>query len=120
MSLIKIVVGDLYGDGHGHSEDFVVETNTAIEEIKKAYKKGVKIIGVNLINDVAVEYQDGSIDEELFAKFQQLGFKDIDTSFLSADDFFDLYIFTVKTGNPSIELNKIDIDSIEIGGYGLF
>lgn len=137
---LSIVVGDWSGDGHSQTERFVIESNLGRKDLLKAYKNSVKKTGVDL-DKVCCEYEDDAVDflvwEKLAAHgltFDKLFDDDWDLEeaeesvktktriAIYPDQFFKIYLFLIKVGNPNFEYKILDTQSeeIQIGGYGLF
>lgn len=52
-TLIELVVGDAWGDGNGQTATTIVVSNKSSLEIQQAYDRGVKIVEVDLKNEVS-------------------------------------------------------------------
>lgn len=131
--LITLVVGDWSGDGHSQTDKTVIESNLNSQEIGLAYNKAAKLIGFDFIEQVASDYQDNrllKIDAEKIQKYIKLDNletpydededEDDGTYYIDQDTYISIYLNYVKLGNPDFEFKIINIDEIEIGGYGLF
>lgn len=138
VNSINLIVGDWSHDGHSMTDTIAIKSNLTKEEIKNAYKQGVKTIGIDLSKDICTEYDVCSISKEQFDKFISLGFvpswmkkykperlakefSKIDLDFIG-EFFVEMYLFTVKLGNSDFEYEIEDEceNEINIGGYGLF
>lgn len=127
---IILRLGDPSEDGHGKTCEFNYVFNKSKDEIFSAYKEGAKKIGFDLINEVAVEYEDRIIAEKHLKKLKKKGFnlvnlENIEENFsggisLSDKDFVRIFLFFVEVGDPLITYKKLDCDVLDIGGYGLF
>lgn len=129
--VINLVVGDWSHDGHGKTQLVTIRSSLSGTEIEEAYKNGVKIIGFDLIECVAANYEDSGIDAEYERKLRAAGV-DLDSTVektydrtewsLWTDSYAELYLFFVKTGNPDFKFEFLNHDesNINIGGYGLF
>ncbi len=117
--IIKVVVGDWGGDGHAKTEDFYICSNLPKNEINQAYQEGVKIIGFDLTEDVAVDYDDYQISREYIEMIEKSGFESIDDDFIETDFYTKMWLHFVKVGNPDFNFNMINGQTIDIGGYGL-
>lgn len=127
MYSIELELGS--SEGHGQTETFVVSSNLSAAAIRKSYKIGAKIIGVNLTATVATDYQDYTIKESDVELYKAAGFswthpeKPLcDSEFdLTFQRYVELYLFTVSKGQPAFEWKFLSpCESINIGGYGLF
>jgi hypothetical protein len=134
---INLVIGDWSDDGHGKKDKFTIKCNLDKKALEKAYKKGVKKVGVDITSDVAHEYEDSTISKEDWDKLLKAGMKadevgevDIpdhldgqsDRIFIWPDAFADIWLFVAKAGNPKFEFEHViaTASNINIGGYGLF
>lgn len=129
---IKLVVGDYSRDGHEKSTDVYISCNLTAKEIEKAYKKGVKVVGLDVRENVASEYQDSYVLKEHYEKLKKAGYteelepydNDAETStkfYINDDSFAEMFMFVAKVGNPDLEYELVeDSDSVNVGGYGLF
>jgi hypothetical protein len=138
VHIINLLVGDWSHDGHEKTQKFTIESSLNQKELMKAYKKGCKIIGFDLTKDCCAEYEEFTLLREHKEKLKLNGFyKDPDQlndleeeeekeyseedpeNFMYADAFKDIWLFFIKTGNPSFTFNQ-KTETINIGGYGLF
>lgn len=133
MSVIYLTLGDWSNDGHGRTERFAIESNLPRSLFVEAYEAGASKLGVNVMRDVACDYEDGYISEEDLQKFRDAGFlfkfesdfpeenKDPEDG-LDQEQFVELFLFTVKQGDPSFVYKDVDLNAgnVNIGGYGLF
>ena len=134
---ITLVLGDWSHDGHSISHNEYIKSNIPPEQVENAYEIGKKVIGVDLVENVAAEYEDGSLRFEDFKKFIDIGFlnfgfelneddlknleKEEDIEYMGTDLFVALYLFTVHIGNDKFKYEiSEEVNSINIGGYGLF
>ena len=128
---INLIVGDWSGDGHCKTSHYTVSSNKTKDEVLKAYKNGVKIIGVDLAKNVCRQYQESSIsnsDLNLlithglsdFEPIDDDRFNDEDSIELEPDWFVDIWLFITRKGDADLVLELVDNDSIHVGGYGLF
>lgn len=70
----QIPIGDWSDDGHGKCEWFIVKSNFTVEEAREAYFKAVEESGLNIVNEIAHEYEDSTVSEkviELLPEFVQ-------------------------------------------------
>lgn len=129
MKLINILIGDRFDDGHGKHSSRIFLCNKDREEIMKAYKKGSKKVGFNLIDTVATEYEEWYIDKKIVEKLKKHGFDgEFEDSYgkeethcrLYESLYLEIFQFIVQLGDPSIEFEPAGAEAIDIGGYGLF
>lgn len=139
MEIIRLIVGDWSDDGHGKTDVIRIKSNLSQKKLAKAYDKGTKKVGYNFMNEVAAEYEDGTISHNQYTRLKELGFDkyEIETSFwydkkdktpldkrtysISPSEYADLLLFICKLGDKSFEYEEVedDSDSWTIGGYGL-
>jgi len=126
--MIELIVGDWSGDGHNQSEKFCIESSVDKDTLNLAYKKGVKAIGID-ITSFCEEYEDNKIPKDVFNQFLELKFfegekyknEDDNDVWTEVDTFVDIWLGTVRIGDPSITVQLVKLEgSIDIGGYGLF
>lgn len=126
--MIEIIMGDTSADGHGQTDSIYIESNLTVQQIQAAYNKGTKLVGFNLVDSVAADYEDNKITVEDWNKLIALGFDgtsmedddDEDHLALWTDSFSEIYFFICKLGDPTFTYNVTKYDRIDIGGYGLF
>lgn len=132
MNIISLIIGDRSGDGHGKHEKIVIVSNLSNKEIEAAYKKGVKKIGFDLLEECS-DFEDNTISFDKIEKMNKLGFdykleyvdddygEDDKFAHVYSEEWKQMYLFFVKAGNPDFNFVEIDPSSdIHIGGYGLF
>lgn len=124
---ISLVLGDWSDDGHGKTDIVTIESNFTPAKIKKAYKKGTELVGVDLTEDVCSEYEEHQMTPEHYEVFKASGvLGDLSDEswdrYLDSDTFAELYLWVAKQGNPEFEYKIVPNSSasINIGGYGLF
>jgi hypothetical protein len=142
-NLINLVLGDWSHDGHSQTEIITISSTLSKPEIEAAYKKGAKRVGVDVVKDVAADYEDGGLLVEDWKRFEKAGMKledlfanQVDLEYTQEelenadpigfpiyhDEFVRLYCFLVSKGNDGFQY-QIEEDAnpnINIGGYGLF
>lgn len=131
-NVVVLMLGDASGDGHDKKEMITIRTNLTKGEMIDAYSKGIQIIGVDVINSVAVDYEDSHITQEQYDAFTRLGYQffiDQDqkdelesdgSCFINKEEYVQMYFFTVKTGDSSFQYLEVLGEDIDIGGYGFF
>lgn len=118
MNKFKIVIGDWSNDGHGRTDDYIISTNLSSKEIDAAYKKAVKFIGIDMVEELCRDY-NGDITKEQIEIFAAHGIEI--EEYMDRDTFLWLWGEYIKLGNSDFEYKMAeDVESIEIGGYGLF
>ncbi len=130
--LISLTMGDWSHDGHGWTEVVNVMSSLTLPELKAAYKKGVKIVDVDLTEDVASDYEDREFPEDVIEKLEKHGFKKDEfleprwkdeTKFdVPIEGFWQVWMFIAKVGDPTLEYEEVERtqSNINIGGYGMF
>jgi len=131
----KLEIGDWSKDGHSQSEEYLIQSNVDVKELREIYFKTKKFNELSL-EDICDDYEDNSISEE---QIRGLGldvekYQPIIDNGVEPDDIIELFIDYIQTHNPEIYL-KIINDNIpsfhfygfdeqkrHIGGfgYGLF
>lgn len=131
VSKINLTIGDYSSDGHGKKEDYLIESNITLAELKKAYAIGSEKVGFDLIDQIAAEYEDSSFPQKHLLKLKELGFdydlfdekycRDDDLN-LQDEEYVDIFLFICKLGNEEFKYEFLndDSDNWDIGGYGLF
>lgn len=127
MNNLKIIVGDWSKDGHNQTEEFTIESSLNEKQLWKAYEAGTKIIGFNLVEDVAHDYEDDMLSLEKINLLKDHGYENLDGDedmeegiSLYPDFHLDIFLFIVKLGHPSFEYKELEAAELHIGGYGLF
>lgn len=115
--MINLVCGDSSYDGHGRTRSFLCLSSVNKEEIHRAYALGWKTLGVNLIEAEAKEYQKKTLNNKTKTTLKAHGFKVPED--IGPEEWVNLFIFTVTLGNPKIMLQRLEPDSVDIGGYTL-
>lgn len=127
---IELVVGDWSKDGNGISETFLFEVNLNKEQIYKAYKKGSKVLGYDLIETTCRYYEESYISEACWNDFlsrtkTKLNDYTIDEPYednvtICPETWAQMYWAVCKLGNESLTYEKVENDGrITINGYGL-
>lgn len=135
---INLVIGDWSGDSNGLKETYVIESNLSAKQIEAAYTKATKLLKINLITDVCdqgeAEITKDQLDKfvahganlsEIFGYDQATIDKHLikDKKFwIEEDGFLNLYLFTIKLGDPSFTYEFVtnNNETINIGGNSLF
>ena len=132
---ITMIIGDWSGDGHRETETEVWLANKDLAAVEEAYEKGSKILGVDIIKTVCVDYEDSSIETELFWKIANLcpdfgeewDLEGEPPSEENAERPVDshewpyLVMAVAKIGDPDLEVAEAPHESTwKVGGYGLY
>lgn len=126
---IAITVGDYSGDCHDKKDIFLFQSNCSSSALYSAYRRGVKIVDVDLSRDVCANYGGSTIMGAYYTKllshklidktFNCYGDED-DRIFIYPEEFVKIYLGIVKLGFPDFSFEEIMPDTINIGGYGLY
>jgi hypothetical protein len=132
---VTLCIGDPFHDGHNMTETIAIKCNRNKEKIKSAYKVGSKKINLDLVENIAKNYEDSSISLEDWKKLESSGLKVEDCQFFTKEDFLEeevllkietftyIYLFIVQQGDLDFKYEVLETDespTINIGGYGLF
>ena len=134
MNTIKIIVGDNVLDGRCQTYQLLIETELSRKEIGTAFAIGVKYLGFD-ITEICKDYEDNTLalkeyekiigqwpDIPLQCQGNAMVLSEMDL-YLTIDEFIEIYLRTVKLGNPNFEYVEKNPDynnTLNIGGYGLF
>lgn len=135
----ELVVGDWSCDGHEKQDNILIVSNLTSEEIARAYQKGVKVVGFDLTEEVAVDYEDSSLSEEqqkMLLKancpLEEISFNyryakehpevGGDWASFSGGEFAELYLWFVEQGNPNFKFEYVapNVPRLNVGGYGCY
>lgn len=133
--VVNLVLGDWSGDGHSKTDFITIRSSLSPVALAKAYNMGCKIVGFDLSNEVASDYEDSRIRGEELKKLRAAGYtKELDdeypendsgneeydgTALLDSDTFAEIYLWVAQKGNPKLQY-EVDRSRLDIGGYGLF
>lgn len=127
---ISLTLGDWSDDGHGKTEVFVIKSNLTSAEINDAYTFGTKILGFDLSEDVASDYEDSTISDENVQILAANGFDMTMCSkskkgnyHLDGETFRDVWLHIAYLGNKDFlweAMGREQLPNLNIGGYGLF
>lgn len=134
MYIVQLICGDISGDGHEKTEIFTINSSLDKTRIENAYNKGVKITGID-ITSMCYDYRDSSIsrsvintlkefNEHLFNKYNKLydffEYPVEEGIYLYSESFIGIYLWISEIGDSSFQYNKLRLECINTGGYGLF
>ena len=126
MSIIVLTVGDWSNDGHGRSADVTIRCSHNVNDLEDAYKKGCKILGFDVEDEIARNYEDNILHKHHFEAFKRHGLEwnwdgdDGEEIYLDANAYAELWLFAAKLGNKDLTYEVMSPDGINIGGYGIF
>ena len=123
MNRFKLIVGDWSHDGHGMTQEFIIESNISIYDLRLAYIAGEEIIGVSFskfFSNYDQSFMSKDLEEKL-SKYIDLSIFDLDQD-LDPEEYIHIWLQIAKIGRPDFEYKSVDynIPEMEIGGYGLF
>lgn len=123
MNKLKLIVGDWNFDGHGRTQEFIIESNISIYDLRLAYIAGEEIIGVDfskIFSNHDQNFMPKSLEEKL-SKYIDLSIFDLDQN-IDPEEYIHIWLQIAKIGRPDFEYNHIvyNIPEMEVGGYGLF
>lgn len=124
---INLSLGDWSHDGHCKTSVFTIQSSLGYKELEGAYKKGVEIVGLDIREEIAFEYEDNKISQEDLNKLRVQGYdvkldevyNDKTSYYLDENTFVDMFLWVVKKGNPKFKYEFVNA-TLAIGGYGLF
>jgi hypothetical protein len=112
-------------DGHEKTATYAYNVNASSRQIDRALKCGEKQYGVVLM-ELCSNYEESYITPEIAEKFRCLRTLEVATFpkkgviYLTSENFMEMFMELVQTGDPTIAFYPISIEEIYIGGYGLF
>lgn len=130
--LVTLTVGDWAADGHGRTHRVTIRTNLSAPELQRAYAGGTKIVGFDLKEEVARDYEDNLFPNEYLSKLIELGlpvgdiFGDVPEEELveyglDYDTYWMVWLFIAKLGAPQLAYRQVlEGSNVNVGGYGLF
>jgi len=127
MFNVQLTVGDWSMDGHNQFRTVVVQSSLSRAKLEKAFKAGVKKLGVD-ISKMCADYEDNHITDKTMMIFAALdsdmfildGEPEEEGCYIEPDSFVKLYLLTCKAGDPTLYYEIVEPENINIGGYGLF
>eukprot|EP00759_Apiculatamorpha_spiralis_P045053 PhF_6_TR4182/c0_g1_i3/m.5620 len=132
LQLISLVVGDWSGDGHGQTHTIYVKCNCSSQDLQSAFQKGCTKLNFQFQKVIASEYEKSTITKAqvkllldggvAYAKeiLHCIELNRCDIYSLEMDSYINLWIEIAKIGEPSLIVSKSDVQTVVIGGYGLF
>lgn len=138
--VIELITGDWSGDGHEKTASLRFRCNVSSKELEKAYKAGAKLLKHDITKHCG-DYEDNGVPTKLLDDLKTKLLKEFGEEFMkdyyfntSDEDFVtegiynigyeeytDIYMFIAKLGNHELVYKQVkEVDSIHIGGYGLF
>jgi hypothetical protein len=68
VNTITLTLGDPSGDGHERTESVVIKSTHTYEQINAAYDAAVRLVGVDIMENVANEYEEPYMSKDIEAK----------------------------------------------------
>lgn len=109
--LIKLNIGDWSGDGHDKKEEVLCKSNKDVLEVRKAYKKGTEIIGLDLFT-ICNEYEDDRITSEqrkLFRCLDDVDADSVDDNFvpIGVKEMCNMWLEIVRSGDQDLRIEEL-------------
>lgn len=81
MYKFKLPIGDWSGDGHGHCEWFIVDSNKPFADVEKAFKAAKRKKALKEVHPQTIcsDYEETAVKPEVWAKLRALGFAPFET-----------------------------------------
>ena len=133
--MIRLVVGDGSGAGHGHQRSFLVRGAT-LHELRKAYAAGVERTGVDLTKRFTTVGTWHGLELEDWQRLSACGLghphapwlfefvvpiteHEAEKCTIDPETYVVLWLFICWVGKPSLDLSLVDPPRINVGGYDL-
>lgn len=133
----KLPIGDWSGDRHGKTEDFLIESNKPLQEVRELYFRACEKLGFTLDGydklTPCSEYGDSTIKEETLNALLEFGVKidenlvdslkesyEQDKAYLETESMCDIVLEFIKTQDKTLELVRIpkkDYPMFQFYGY---
>ena len=119
MNIIELVI-----EGPDDEVSLVIQTEFTKKEIQQAYKTGSTQLGFDIVVDYCYKFDDDGFPIDQMQKLIDKGFNykggtDCANYYPKPKDWFRMYCFIVKLGNPNFDYTMQKTNRIDIGGYGL-
>lgn len=128
MNVVRLIIGDIGGDGHSRTASININTDASTKQLKAAYNKGCALLGFDMIHDLCRD--DKVLQADLVSKLQKVGHKfdkfSIDShgrATMDKNDWVSLFLFVVFKAEPliyAVPIKNCDATEMYLGGYGLF
>ena len=141
MYTYKRIIGDWSGDGHDKTATFHFRVNKTKQELDQLESMVETVFGVNYIRDVACDYEEPTVPDNLVEKMKELGHYDVnwfswDVRYqtehypneyfehtVCQESYLRLLFELMRYVDPEFKYEFIDDETEEWGrggGYGLF
>lgn len=136
---ITFKLGDPSDDGHGRIKEYHIRCNYSTEEITKAYKKAISILGFDYVEDICSEYQESYIDPNkarILVEHRIISSENLETEDYysikkgsywvdGCDEYVRIFFEIIKLILPDCEwhvanYNEEYLSLLNCAGYGLF
>lgn len=103
-----MTIGDWSGDGHEKTEDFLVESNKDIQDVREAHFRIRETTGID-IEKICSHYGEQTIPESTAEKLERLGLtlKNGGRIIDSPEEMANLWIFLLQKADPELTLRLI-------------
>ena len=92
MYMFYLPIGDVFADGHGLFEKFLVQSNLPVEKVREAHYHIPEATGIN-IEGICNAYQEDTVEPETAEKLRGMGLLDVvDGDPLPVDDMAELWL----------------------------
>jgi len=147
MEKFSLALGDWGSDGHGHSREYIINSNKPQIDIENAYKAAIKKMGFDVLN-LCEDYEDNVIPADQWKSIVAAGFdpenrvngyglynetEDSGEQYMDPDGFMVLILWFIQTGDNELQLspeNKVSPPNLlkrlnyghdaKLIGYGVF
>lgn len=122
MYQFKMVIGDWSDDGHGKHEDFVIQSNVPVEQVREAHYRIEETTGVN-IEEICSNYEEDEIDRDVVEQLQELGFEfenatGMGPGITNTTEMARLWLFLLQKADPDLKLTLMDAEVPTLHFYG--
>lgn len=130
MTEITLCVGDWSNDGHGRTEDIIVDiAGLGASRLRNAYARGAEKTGVD-ISTICEGYEENFLSPDDIEKLSAFGIivatrgDDMGDSgaYVSPGEYARLWMLIATVGDPSLDWRILpdNREWVDIGGYGCF
>ena len=134
MYQFYLPIGDVFNEGHGHHEKFLIHSNFPVERVREAHYQIKDATDID-IEDICSAYQEDTVEPEIAQKLRSMGVLDLDERDpLFVEDMAELWLALLQLADPELQLEIVsdtipmlsfsgkDEHGRHIGeiGYGLF
>lgn len=122
MYQIRLTIGDWSDDGHGHTADFIVNSNLPVEAVREAHFKIKETTGID-IESICSEYEEDEIDEETVEILKDMGFQFSNSTGMgdeitNPEEMAKIWVFLLQKADPNLKLEFQTDDIPNLNFYG--